>query len=71
MEINYIGGDPRIVFVTRTEELCFDEAGTLLAIGEVEETSSETKINSFNEEQIEAFLRDNGIFPVRPSQEEL
>ena len=58
-----MGGDPRFVFVTRTEELCLDEAGAVLSTGEIEETSEETRINTFDGDQIEAFLRDNGIFP--------
>ena len=67
-----MGGDPRFVFVTRTEERCLDEAGSVLSIGEKEEvTSEETRINTFDGAQIEAFLRDHGIFPKETPQEEL
>lgn len=69
VEIKYMGGDPRFVFVNTFEEFCYLD-GQVMSIDKVEEISVETKINSFNAEQIEAFLKENGILPNNVSNQQ-
>lgn len=63
VEIKYIGGDPRFVIQRTYEEFCYKN-GEVMSIDKIEELSQETKINSFNADQIEAFLKEHGINPV-------
>jgi hypothetical protein len=63
VQINYIGGDPRIAFQSIFEERCYLN-GQLQSIDKVEEIGEETKINTFGADAIEEFLANNGIMPI-------
>lgn len=66
--VQYVGGDPRIKFTTSYEEECYKN-GELVNIAVLEESTAETKINTFTYEQIEDFLRQNEILPSEPSEQ--
>lgn len=65
VEIKYVGGDPRVHFVSTFEESCFLN-GQLMSIDKIEEKSEETNVKTFNPDMIEEFLSINGINAIIP-----
>ncbi len=67
VEVKYVGGDPRFVFISTYEEICSKlnpETGELevIGVGTIETQSEETKMNDYNGEGIDRFLNERGFF---------
>lgn len=63
LEVKYVGGDPRIVFINTYEEQCFNADGELISTLHAEVVSKEAPIKSLVVEGIENLLAAHGIHP--------